>query len=144
MRERGLDPEPWLKAVRELYEPLMADVVEETYRCLGPEDTGHLIEIFNELLDLDIAIRGTYTADELQQGLLYLRLWESLKEIVWLQLLFLTGNYLPLHRTCGTYGRPCARRSTLTPAFQALGQNSSFSSFKRLKGKSRKRINGGS
>lgn len=84
--------------MRELYEPLMADVVEETYRCLDPEDAGHLIEIFNQLLDLDIAIRGTYTANELQRSLLYLRLWESLKEIVWLQLLFLTGNYLLLHR----------------------------------------------
>lgn len=95
---KELDPKPWLRAVRELYKPLMADVVEETYRHLVPQDAGHLIEIYNELLDLDIAIRDTYAADELQQSLLYLRLWESLKEIIWLQLLFLTGNYLLLHR----------------------------------------------
>lgn len=57
---KGLDPEPWLRAVRELYEPLMADVVEETYRHLAPQDAGHLIEIYNELLDLDIAIRDAY------------------------------------------------------------------------------------
>lgn len=74
-------------------------IAEETFRTLGKEQAGHFNSLANDWIEILIAIRDTYSKDELSASLLYIYFYGLFKEVQWFQLLFLAGNYPLLHRS---------------------------------------------
>jgi len=74
-------------------------IAEETFRSLGKEQAGYFTSLANDWIEIWGAIRDTYSEDELSNGLMYIYFPALFKEVYWLQLLFLAGNYPLLHRS---------------------------------------------
>jgi len=88
----------FLSFLGEQYEHLR-EIAEETFRGLGKERAGYFTSLANDWIDIGGAIRDTYSEDELSNGLMYIYFSALFKEVYWLQLLFLAGNYPLLHRS---------------------------------------------
>lgn len=68
-------------------------VAEETVHALGEDDAGFFVDAYNDALDINGAILNSYPKEELESSILLLEFTGVLKEIHWLLVLFLAGNY---------------------------------------------------
>jgi hypothetical protein len=68
-------------------------VADETNRILGKETAGFLIYLHNDALDIFGAINDAYAQEEWLCSLACAEFLGLLKELSWLQVLFLCGNY---------------------------------------------------
>jgi len=80
----------------ELFEHLKV-VREETITHLGVEDALHILDFHvNNWIDIVEWISCKYDKEE--QNIVFFQFWRLLKEITWLQFLFLWGNYPLIYR----------------------------------------------
>jgi len=74
-------------------------IAEETFGSLGKKQAGYFTSLANDWIDIVGAIFDTYSKDALTDSLMYIYFSGLFKEVYWLQLLFLAGNYPLLHRS---------------------------------------------
>jgi hypothetical protein len=74
------------------------EVAEETKRILGPHESERVAAAYNDCLALINALQDTYGSDLFTTSLVALSLPTLLKEIPWLHMLFVWGNYPAVHR----------------------------------------------
>ncbi len=77
----------------------LKEIEQESILRLGREKAFHFVELANDWIDIQAAISRTYSYDELTQGLVYFYFFSLFKEVQWLQLHFLSGNYPLLGRS---------------------------------------------
>jgi hypothetical protein len=77
----------------------LPNIAGETFRSLGKEQAAYFTNLFNDWLDIQNAMHGVYSKDELSNSLVYIYYSALSKEAYWFQLLFLAGNYPLLHRS---------------------------------------------
>jgi hypothetical protein len=70
-----------------------SQVAEETTRRLGDESAGLFVYFYNDGLDILHAILDGYTKEERLHSLVFGEFTALFKELHWLHVLFLSGNY---------------------------------------------------
>jgi hypothetical protein len=86
------------KLLNDLYSPLK-EVANEAIGKLGKEKALIYIDIFNDWINISGEIKNQYADTELINSLLYLSQHSLMKDIYWIQLFFLTGNYPQIYRS---------------------------------------------
>src|SRR5262245_8001761 len=76
----------------------LLEVAERTVTALGEERAWLFITLANDWLDIQGGVLDSYPHDELQNSLVFADFAGLFKDIRWLQLLFLGGNYAMLYR----------------------------------------------
>ena len=75
------------------------EVADESKRILGPDQESKIPSLYNDGLFLINALQDTYGKDLPMTSLVALSLPTVLKEIVWVHMQFLWGNYPAVHRS---------------------------------------------
>lgn len=88
---------PFVTLLGAQYE-ILQEIAAEAVNVLGAEQAGFFTYLFNDWMDVWGAISTAYPEEELAQSLVYFYLVGLSKEVRWLQLHFLSGNYSLLHR----------------------------------------------